>query len=185
MSRNGRAVRDIPKDGCEGDYFELGRVILSRLLRFYAVMRCNMKKTKTEDSVHFCHCIRYGRIDARKLEQLQNYRQKQICSWKDLTPFSERQEEVCKSIRSVHVKKPFFPPFCELRFVTGLESYCKRSDNREKSRNEVRKKSHSDSSRRSKETDVLHNYMQVKNKNVEDTEVKIFNSSPLRLPKLN
>ena len=148
-----------------------------------------MEKTKKEDSAHFCHCIPYGGIDARKLEQLQNYRQKQICSWKDLTPFSERQKEVCKSIQSVHVsKKPFFPPFCELRFVTGLESYCKRSHNRGKSRNEVRKKSHSDSSRCSKETDVLHNYMQVKNKNVED-KVKIFHSrsisSPLRLPKLN
>lgn len=148
-----------------------------------------MKKTKKE-GLQFCHCIPYERIDARKLEQLQNYRQRQICSRKDITPFCERQEEACKSIRSVtDIKKPFFPPFCELPFVTGLESYhCKGSHKGEKSRNVVTKKSHSDSSRHSKETDVLHNYMRVKNKNVEDKVKRFYsqsNSSPLKLPKLN
>lgn len=158
--------------------FSLAEQSLSPLLRF---LRCNMKKTPKKENLHFCHCIHYGRIDARKLEQLQNYRQRQICGWKDLTPFSERQEEVCKSIRSVtDIEKPFFPPFCELPFVTGLESYFKGS-HREKSRNDVRKKSHSDNSRRSEKTDVLHNYMHFKIKNVEDKVKRFVHILVLRL----
>lgn len=82
-----------------------------------------MKNKKRGDQ--FCNCISYGRIEPKKLERLQKNRQRQMCTWTDIVPFSERQEEIlAASTRAVTTtSKPFFPPIYELPCITNQDTY--------------------------------------------------------------
>ena len=82
-----------------------------------------MKNKRRDD--RFCQCIPYGKIEAKKLERLQKNRQRQMCTWKDLTPFGERQEEFSAATARVSntTNKPLFPPIYELPCITNHDSY--------------------------------------------------------------
>ena len=54
-----------------------------------------------------CQCIAYGKIDSRKLERLRKNRQKRMCAWKDLLPFSSNEPTVKEKSTN---KTPLFPP---------------------------------------------------------------------------
>lgn len=82
-----------------------------------------MKNKKSRD--RFCQCISYGKIEPKKLEHLQKNRQRQLCVWRDITPFSERQEEfLAASTRLSNTSsKPLFPPIYELPCITNYNTY--------------------------------------------------------------
>ena len=82
-----------------------------------------MKDKKSRD--RFCHCISYGKIEPKKLEHLQTNRQRQMCVWRDIAPFSERQEEfLAASTRLSNTNsKPLFPPIYELPCITNYDTY--------------------------------------------------------------
>lgn len=82
-----------------------------------------MKNKRGDD--RFCECIRYRKIEAKKLERLQKNRQRQMCTWKDIAPFSERQKEfLAATARVSHTtNKPLFPPIHELPCITNHDTY--------------------------------------------------------------
>ena len=73
----------------------------------------------------FCQCIPYGKIEPKKLERLQKNRQRQMCTWRDIAPFSERHEEIMavNTRPNNAVNKLIFPPIYELPCITNPESY--------------------------------------------------------------
>ena len=95
-----------------------------------------MRKKKRNDRL--CDCIPYGKIEPKKLERLQKNRQRQMCTWTDIAPFSERQEVVIAR-RNNSVDRLFFPPIYELPSVQNPEAYRGRynTGNRELTSNEI------------------------------------------------
>lgn len=72
----------------------------------------------------FCHCISYGKIEPKKLERLQKNRQRQMCTWRDIAPFSERHEDIAANTRSSNTtNKLLFPPIYELPCITNPEAH--------------------------------------------------------------
>lgn len=96
-----------------------------------------MRNKKRSDRL--CDCIPYGKIEPKKLERLQKNRQRQMCSWRDIAPFSERQEEEVTVCLNNSVNRLLFPPIYELPSITNPEAYrgmCN-TGNRELTSNEV------------------------------------------------
>ena len=70
-----------------------------------------------------CHCLSYGRIDPKKIDRLHKHRQRQMCSLKNVGPFSERQEATLTSTRRPNTNyKPLFPPISELPLSANPEN---------------------------------------------------------------
>ena len=82
-----------------------------------------MKDRKRGD--RFCDCISYGKIEPKKIERLQKKRKRQMCVWRDVGPFSERQEELsAASARFANtINKPLFPPIYGLPCITNYDTY--------------------------------------------------------------
>lgn len=157
-------------------------------------------RNKKKDDFHYCQCIPYEKIESRKLQQLQNYRGRQMCTWKDIGPFNELKDECWAESSRVNSidNKPFFPPICESQYVTNPETY-KGTDSLAK-RGKVLTKSllsnKSASSVGAKEIELtFHHSSPEKDKNIEAGERGIrntgdkkyqpgLNNSRVRLPKL-
>lgn len=81
-----------------------------------------MKNKKRSEK--FCHCISHGKIEPKKLERLQKNRQRQMCTWRDIAPFSERHEDIAGNTRpSNEGNKLLFPPIYELPCTSNPEAY--------------------------------------------------------------
>lgn len=77
--------------------------------------------TKKRRSERVCDCISYGKIEPKKLERLQKSRQRQMCTWRDIAPFSERHEYTTTNTRPA--SKLLFPPIYELPCITNPDAY--------------------------------------------------------------
>lgn len=57
-----------------------------------------------------CKCVNYGQIDPKKIEALRKIREKEMCTWKELSLF--RDNEIKDEPRMGHqtTGKPMFPP---------------------------------------------------------------------------
>lgn len=82
-----------------------------------------MKDKKRDDG--FCDCISYGKFEPKKFERLQKNRKRQMCVWRDVGPFSERQEELsaARARFANTINKPLFPPICGLPCITNYDTY--------------------------------------------------------------
>lgn len=147
----------------------------------------------------FCHCISYGKIEPKKLERLQKTRQRQMCTWRDIAPFSERHEDIAANTRPSNApNKLLFPPIYELPCITNPEAYRAMYNT---GSNELLDEMHTNNGRSAEENKATsHHYgcsLALRNDNLEDEENGFKNgdrseprskteSQPLRLklPKL-
>lgn len=157
-----------------------------------------MKNKKRGEKL--CHCISYGKIEPKKLERLQKNRQRQMCTWRDVAPFSERNEVIVASTRTSNsTNKLLFPPIYELPCITNPETYRAmfNTGGSELSSEEM----HTSNGRLGEDNKTSsHHYgcsLALRNDNLEDEESGFMNSDPseprsrtesqsvrLKLPKL-
>lgn len=73
-----------------------------------------MRQDRLNKRLYNCKCINYGQIDPKKIEALRKMREKEMCTWKELSPF--RDNDIKHEPRMGHhsTGTPMFPPITHL-----------------------------------------------------------------------
>jgi hypothetical protein len=69
-----------------------------------------MRQDRINKQLYDCKCVDYGQIDPKKIERLKKHRQKQICTWKELSVFRDNEIKNEPDVEQNKGTKPMFPP---------------------------------------------------------------------------
>ena len=89
-----------------------------------------MRQDRVNKQLHDCKCVDYGQIDPKKIERLRKHRQKQICTWKELSVFRDDETKNDSSVDQDKGSKPMFPPIfhVSMKGASDYNSLCDTAD---------------------------------------------------------